>query len=93
MPNFSLNPAALPTHAELSTAHWPLDQQNQFSAAVRGIRSTSWFQTACAQLAEADRERVAMSFAFASFATIRRRTGHEMACDADLMQDNRGLGL
>lgn len=93
MPNFVINTSWLPTHAELSTAHWSLDQQNQFAAAVNGIRRANWFQMGCAQLPEVERERVALSFAFSAFAAIRRRPGHEFADDKALMQDNCGLGL
>jgi hypothetical protein len=90
--NFSLNTALLPSHADLSTAHWPTDQQNQFAAAVNGIRGTAWFQSGCAQMTEVDRERVALSFAFAAFASIRRRPDRELAEIEDLMKDNKGLG-
>ena len=92
MSNFVLNASLLPTHSDLSTAHWPLDQQNQYAAAVHGIRGAPWFQAGCAQLSEVDRERVAMSFAFSSFAAIRRRPGRELGTDEELMLDNRGLG-
>lgn len=92
MSNFTVRAELLPTHSDLSTAHWPVDQQNQFSAAVQGIQGTPWFQAGCAQLADADRERVALSFAFAAFASIRRRPNRELGSDEELMQDNRGLG-
>lgn len=92
MSNFSLNVAKLPTHSDLSTAHWSADQRIQFSVAVQGIRGTSWFQMGCAQLSEPDRERVVNSFVFAAFASIRRRSNSELANDEDLMRDNVGLG-
>lgn len=92
MSNFSLNVALLPTHSSFLTSHWPADQQSQFAAAVNGIRATPWFHAGCAQLTEVDRERVALSFAFAAFASVRRRPGFELANDDELMQDNRGLG-
>lgn len=72
MPNFSLRTELLPTHGDLSTAHWSVDQQNQLS--------------------EVDRQRVALSFAFAAFASIRRCPGRELASDENLMRDNAGLG-
>lgn len=91
--NFNLVPSALPAHADLQTAHWTQDEQIQFSVAVRGIRATPWFQAACVGMPEIDCERIALSFAYMAFASIRRRPGREMAEDAELILDNRGMGL
>lgn len=92
MSKFVLNPGLLPTHSDLMTAHWPSDQQHQFTTAVDGIRAAPWFQVGCAQLTEADKDRVARSFAFAALGSIRRKASAPLASDSELMQDNKGLG-
>jgi hypothetical protein len=90
---FALKPGSVPSFAEMSTAHWPLDQQKQFASAVHGIRSAPWFQTAAGEMLEFDAHRIATAFAFSAFAHLRRRPGQEMAPDAELMVDNRGMGF
>jgi hypothetical protein len=86
-----LDVSSLPTLADLSTSHWPLDQQGQLAAAVDGIRSTPWFQAFCPPESH-DSLRVATAFAFAAFAHIRRRPGRELASNEELMKDTPGMG-
>lgn len=92
MSKFVLNPGLLPTHSDLMTANWPSDQQHQFTTAVDGVRAAPWFQVGCAQLTEADKDRVARSFAFAVLGGIRCKVSASLASDSELMQDNKGLG-
>lgn len=72
MSKFVLNPRTLPTHSELTPIGWPDAQERDLAVAVAGISSASWFQIACAQLQEADQDRVARAFAFLAITSIRR---------------------
>lgn len=72
MSKFVLNTNELPTHTALTVSHWPDEQQRHFTDAVQSIREASWFKVACAQLKEADKDRVARSFAFSAFEAIQR---------------------
>jgi hypothetical protein len=42
---------------------------------------------------EFDVHLIATAFAFSAFTHLRRRPGREMASDAELMMDNRKMGL
>lgn len=77
----------LPSFASMNTAHWPSDQQLQFSKAIDGIKSAEWFR----QLHDGtkfEKERLANAIAFAAFSHLRKRMN--LASDADLMRDNAG---
>lgn len=77
---------ALPSFAALNTAHWPVDQQNQFAKAVDGIMGAEWFQVLGGE--QLEREQIATAFAFAAFSHLRSRLN--LAADEDLMRDNPG---
>lgn len=77
---------ALPTFAALNTAHWPVEQQNQFANAVDGIMGAEWFQVLGGEHLE--REQIATAFAFAAFSHLRSRLS--LAPDEELMRDSLG---
>jgi hypothetical protein len=81
----------LPTFDSLSTAHWPMDQQSQFSKAVDGILSAEWFQAMTKNASAVEKQRVASAFAFASFSHLRNRL--HLAPDEELMQDAKGRAV
>jgi hypothetical protein len=86
-----LDPNKLPSFDSLSTAHWPMDQQSQFSKAVDGIISAEWFQATAKDATTFERQRIASAFAFASFSHLRNRL--RLAPDEELMQDSKGRAV
>lgn len=67
--------------------------KSNIATAVQGISGTPWFVELSKDLGSVEKERVALAFAFAAFASIRRKASAPMAADQELMRDNAGLGL
>jgi len=84
----NIQTADLPTLSNLSTAHWPADQQNQFAKAVDGILSADWFLVVSTDCTSDERHHLATAFAFAAFSHVRNRM--RLAPDEELMLDGKG---
>lgn len=88
MSKFVLNPRLLPTHSELVPKGWPDGGERELTVAVAGISSASWFQLACAQLQDVDKDRVARAFAFLALNSVRQCAIDGAASLAGLVQSD-----